>query len=134
MNDALRPGPRPAPALALAVVLALLTTPPVSAQPRLTPLMAELLQLVELEQSQLAEIRRSLGATSDRSHRLELERRIEAIKFETELSLLRVQATYARREGRVSLAEKLEASIRLMSAPPAPGVPIERPAPTGAAR
>ena len=69
------------------------------------------------------EIRRSLLSTRTVARRLELERRLEAIKLETEVGLLRAQASHARREGRVEVAESLEASILLLLAPPPAGVP-----------
>jgi len=48
---------------------------------------------------------------------LQLQREIERVKEETELQILRVQADFARREGRLEQAAEIEAALAEMTAP-----------------
>jgi len=97
-----------------------------------TPMVAELLAAVDEQERLLAEIRIEVGLTRSASRRLELHRRIETIKRDTELQLLQIQVAYARREGRVEVVELLEAAIAQVTAPPERREPEMRPSPTAA--
>lgn len=94
-----------------------------------TPMVAELLESIELERIQIAELRRALPGGRDRSQRLELQRRIERIKLDGEVARLRVQLGYAQREGRQAVAEVLERALQMIQSPAAPGQPSARPRP-----
>lgn len=84
-----------------------------------TPLVSELLRIVEAERATLDELRATAMQTADPAGRLEIQRRIESVKRETQLTLLRVQADYARREGRLEVAGQLEAALLRMQGGPA---------------
>jgi len=100
-----------------------------TAAPRVkpTPMVAELLESIELERIQIAELRRALSGGRDRTQRLELQRRIERIKLDGEVARLRVQLGYAQREGRQSVAEVLERALQMLQSPAAPGQPSAPP-------
>ena len=102
-----------------------------TAAPRVkpTPMVAELLESIELERIQIAEMRRALPAGRDRSQRLELQRRIERIKLDGEVARLRVQLGYAQREGRQAVAVMLEQALQMIQSPAAPGQPSAPPQP-----
>lgn len=70
-----------------------------------------------------------LAATSNPLAALEVQRRIEAAAREFELRVLRIQAEFARSEGRIEVAERLEAAIAEMIEPPVLPPPVERSAP-----
>ncbi|MCC6652667.1 MAG: hypothetical protein IT348_16060 [Candidatus Eisenbacteria bacterium] len=91
--------------------------------PRVKPtaMVAELLESVEGERLQIAELRRSLAGTRSHSHRLEIQRRIERIKLDGEVARIRVQIGYARREKRPAVAEALERALDMLQSPAAPG-------------
>jgi len=90
-------------------------------------MVAELLESIELERIQIAELRRALSGGRDRTQRLELQRRIERIKLDGEVARLRVQLGYAQREGRLSVAEVLERALQMLQSPAAPGQPSAPP-------
>ena len=54
-----------------------------------------------------------LAATSNPLAALEVQRRIEAAAREFELQVLRIQVEFARREGRIEVAERLEVELLL---------------------
>ncbi len=92
-----------------------------------TPMVAELLQSVEVERTQIAELRRSLASSRSSAHRLDLQRRIERIKLEGEVARIRVQIGYAQREGRRTVAESLEQALQMIQPPTTPGQSVARP-------
>jgi hypothetical protein len=96
----------------------------------LSPLMVEIQAVLADEQTKVAELQARLEAATDDHAALALQKEIEQIKVETELNILRLQATYARNEGRIEQAAEIEAVIAEMLSPRPVGVPIERPAPT----
>jgi hypothetical protein len=98
--------------------------------PSLDAMVAEVLAAMEEQRVQIVALRREIEAARGSSHVLELQRRIEALKRDTEIRILRIQATHARAVGRREVAERLEQAILALSAPPARGVPMERPAPS----
>lgn len=87
-----------------------------------TPMVAELLASIELERTQIAELRRALPSGRDRTQRLELQRRIERLKLDGEVARLRVQIGYAQREGRPAVAEVLQRALDMIQPPVAAGL------------
>ncbi len=119
-------------AVAIAQTAAVPSTPEPTAglfTPRVKPtaMVAELLQSVEAERVQIAELRRALASKRSASDRLEVLRRIERIKLDGEVGRMRVQIGYAQREGRRAVAESLEKALSLIEPPATPGQPIARP-------
>ncbi len=94
-----------------------------TAAPRVkpTPMVAELLESIELERIQIAELRRALPGGRDRSQRLELQRRIERLKLDGEVARLRVQIGYAQREGRPAVADVLQRALDMIKSPVSAG-------------
>lgn len=85
-------------------------------RPRPTPRVRRLLEVATEGRQQLAALRLELAGTRDHARVLELERRLEAVKVETDLRLFRLQATFAREDGAVDVAERFEAAILRMTA------------------
>jgi len=75
------------------------------------------------------QLENELAATSNPLAALDVQRRIEAAAREFELQVLRIQADFARSEGRIEVAERLEAAIAQMIEPPVLPPPVERSAP-----
>jgi hypothetical protein len=101
------------------------------ARPRrpVNPLYAGITALIEAEGEQLRVLARRLDATRDSEAAMAIQREIEQVKVQTELSILRLQSEHARRSGKAALADRLDAAIREMQEPrPAPK-PASRPAP-----
>jgi hypothetical protein len=101
-----------------------------SAAPVLSPLMLEIQAALAAEQARVADLEARFAAAADEASALAIQKEIEQIKVETELSILRLQAEHARQEGRVEQAAQIEAAIAEMMNPRPAGIPIERPAPT----
>ncbi len=122
----------------LAATVALVAAIGVAAGPSLgsvprgrpTPMVAEMLALVESERVQVAELRGALAGVRDAARALELQRRIERVKVDTEVSLLRVQIGYAQREGRSETAARLQRTLNMVLSPPGPGQASVRPTPS----
>lgn len=114
------------------------TTPTVAAPdaalpaPALTPMQAEIAQLIASERAAVAQLQERLVAAKGTATALELHKQVQETKLNTQLAMLRIQARYARAEGREAVAEQLETAIRDMTTPKAPGKPIDRPAPAAA--
>jgi hypothetical protein len=89
---------------------------------RLTPLQLALREVLLTEQAELAPLYAAFARETDSLRGLEIQRQIQTIKQNTELALLRTQADFARREGRVEVAKRIEESLRLMTEP-APSEP-----------
>jgi hypothetical protein len=97
--------------------------------PTLDPMVAEILAAMEEQRSRIVALRREIESTQSSAHALELQRRIESLKRDTEIRILRIQVTHARAAGRREVAERLEQAILALSAPPPRGVPGDRAAP-----
>jgi hypothetical protein len=95
-----------------------------------SPLMLDLMAVMDAEEKQIGVLQAKLAQATDAVSAIAVQREIEKVKFDTEVALLRVQATHARRAGRTALAVRIDAAIEEMLRPVARGVPIERPAPT----
>lgn len=90
---------------------------------------AELMQVLEAERASLAELRDRFRAARDRRDALAIEREIAQVKAHAEMALLRIQADYARRLGRLAVAREIESVIQAILHPPArrPAKPADRP-------
>jgi len=107
-----------------------------SAMPRrpLTPLMADIRVVMDRESEQLAGLEAERAKAPDAQAALEVQRRIEKLKQQTEIDLLRVQAVHARRAGKTALAQRIDAAIVELTQPRPRFEPVDRPAPADAAR
>jgi hypothetical protein len=85
---------------------------------RPTPMVADILAAIDEQRGVLRALKARLSKTQDRREVIEIHRAISTAKLETEVRLLRIQAGYARREGRLEAATHLEAAITAMSAAP----------------
>lgn len=94
---------------------------PAGAAPRspasLSPCMQAIQAMLDGEAARLAELETGQKAAVGEGALLELQREIERVKEETELQILRVQADFARREGRLEQADQIEAALAEMTAP-----------------
>jgi hypothetical protein len=84
---------------------------------KLHPMAADMRAAVEHERTSLAELSRRFRAASSPEAALAVQREIERVKHETELTLLRIQADYARRAGLAGVAARIEAAIEEMTRP-----------------
>jgi hypothetical protein len=87
---------------------------PTVVKPRLSPLAADMMKVIESEQQALAALSLRFKRAGDARAALAVQREIERVKLETEVSLLRIQASYARREGRLKTAQEIEAAVETM--------------------
>ncbi len=99
-------------------------------RPAATPLLADLFDVLDREDAQVAALQAELARIADPMAALAVQRRIEKVKQDSEVELLRVQATHARAAGKSALAAQLDAAIAEMTAPRAVSEPVERPAPS----
>jgi hypothetical protein len=95
-------------------------------------MMTEIRALLADEHRTLVALNERFRRTTDPAAALALQREIAQLKFGTEIALLRVQARYARAEGRPSVAAHLENAIRELESPPVPRQTAVRPAPPSA--
>jgi hypothetical protein len=96
---------------------------------RLSPMMAEMQTVLAAENEKLAELRQRVRSAPTPDEALAIQRDIERLKFETEVSLLRVQAKHARAAGRTEVASRIEMAIAELVHPPKPVAPAARPVP-----
>lgn len=100
-----------------------------------TPMMAEILTYLEERDRQFDTKRQQLtAAKADRARAAALQLELQAMKLETEIAVLRIQARYAVKEGRTSDAERIEASIQERLEPQVKVAPEPRPIPTSTGR
>lgn len=111
---------------------------PVASARRANPMAMEMRNALDVEQKALVELRARFMATRDPKAALEIQREIERVKTGTELALLRIQAAFAAKAGRLEDARRIEAEIDdLVSPKPALAPQQARrpsPSPTGAPR
>jgi hypothetical protein len=67
--------------------------------------------VIEASQKSVAGLQKMIEATTDPATLRDLEKRMSQVKTETTLDLMRVQATFARENGRIAQAEKIEAEL-----------------------
>lgn len=91
-----------------------------------TPCQQAIQALLEQEAARLAELEARVPAAADAAAFLSLQREIEQVKQDTELQVMRTQAEFARLEGRVEQAERIEAALAEMAAPRPAAAPTER--------
>ena len=102
---------------------------PAPVRPRpLSPRMAEIRALIDAQSRGLRELSAAYAAAASHAEALEVERRVQELKLNTEVEIFRVQARYAVAEGRTADAAKAEAAIEALLAPPV-RVRIEAPTP-----
>jgi len=102
---------------------------------RPSPMDQEVRKVLEDERKTLTDLRARFAAASNPEAALQVQREIEQVKVGTEVALLRVQATFARREGRLEHARRIEAEIEEVLNPrtPAAATPTRRIAPAPSA-
>jgi hypothetical protein len=93
-------------------------------------MMTEIRTLLADEHRSLAALNERFRRTTDQAAAITLQREIAQLKLGTEIALLRVQARYARAEGRLSVAAHLENAVRELESPPVPRQSAVRPSPT----
>jgi hypothetical protein len=105
--------------------------PAVAPKPRpLSPMMAEMQTVLAAESERLAELKLRAGKAPTPDDALAIQREIERVKFDTEVSLLRVQAKHARQAGRTEVASRIESAIADLVNPSKPVAPAARPVPS----
>jgi hypothetical protein len=114
--------------LALTPALAVDDTPTAATAP-MTPMMADITAALQVEQAQVAALAAQLATAPDDAAALELHRAIEQAKMDGQLQVLGIQARYARAEGRVEDATKLEAAMATMGHTAVPANVEQRAAP-----
>ncbi len=103
---------------------------PVVTRRPLSPLMSALRAVMDAEAAQVAALRERAAKAASNDEAIALLRAIEKVKFDTEVSLLRVQAKHARAGGRTEVAARIEAAISELLNPPKVAAPAARPVPS----
>ena len=98
-------------------------------KPVRSPMVTEMMALIDQQDGKLKDLAGRLKKATSNEEAFAIKREIEQVKLGTEVSLLRVQADYARRDGRTADADRLDAAIRALLTPPRPGTPVNRPVP-----
>jgi hypothetical protein len=106
----------------------------VAPAPRAHAMAAEMLAVIEAERGELAKLFARFRAAPDAATALAVQREIEQLKSGTEISLLRIQAGYARRAGRSAQAAELEKVIAELQAPAVRMAPASSRGPEPASR
>jgi len=83
---------------------------------KLKPMLREIHELLVQERIQVQALEAELESLRDPIAALELQRRISDLKEGTEIQILQVQATYARREGRPQRATEIDAVVEKLQA------------------
>lgn len=100
----------------------------------LTPRMREIVAAWDAHVLVVLALEARLREATDHADAIELEREIENARRDVEVEILRIQARYARDEGRFTDAAEIDAAIAVITSPPPRGTPVERPAPEPAPR
>jgi len=106
----------------------------VTAKARVHPMVAEMRAVLETERVEFRNLFARFRAAPDATAALAVQREIEQLKLSTEISLLRIQADYARRAGRAAQAAELEKVIAELQAPPVSVAPASRSGPEPTSR
>jgi hypothetical protein len=80
----------------------------------------ELFRLLDRQRETLAELQTRFREAKDDRAALAVQREIDRVKRDAEVSLLRTQADWARRAGRIEAASRIEAAIEQILHPRAP--------------
>ncbi len=105
-----------------------LPAPTPTGTPARSPMVQEMQDAVERARARVAQLGKNRLRAVSMRERAEADRSAHAAKLELEVELLRIQATWARREGRAEVAKRLESAIEALLAPPTLGDPA-RPVP-----
>ncbi len=92
----------------------------------LSPMMQEIVAAWDAHLVAVRALEQRLEGATDHREALALQREIEDARGQVELRILRIQAGFARREGRLQEAAAIEEAVASMSAPRPAGEPIER--------
>ena len=93
-------------------------------------MIAEIRAVLETSRLACADLAAQGPAYPGHEAEVALQREIFQLKQQAELDILAIQARYARADGKLELAQQIEASIEAIISPPAPAAPTEvRPAP-----
>ena len=95
-----------------------------------SPMRLEMQALLAAEHEQVLALRERAAKAPSADEALALQREIEKLKFDTEVSLLRVQAKHARAAGRTEVATRIEAAVTELLSPPKVMAPAARPVPS----
>lgn len=95
-----------------------------------SPMLLEMQALLTAEHEQVLVLRERAAKAANADEALALQREVEKLKFDTEVSLLRVQAKHARAAGRTEVATRIEAAVAELLNPPKLKAPAARPVPT----
>lgn len=95
-----------------------------------SPMLLEMQALLAAEHEQVLVLRERAAKAASADEAMALQREIEKLKFDTEVSLLRVQAKHARAAGRTEVATRIEAAISELVNPPKLKAPAARPVPS----
>jgi len=95
----------------------------------LSPVMEEIGAAWEKSRLEVAGLEERFASASGEDEALAIQKEIERLLVEVELEILGIQARYAREEGRIEVAEEIEAAIESMTSPAPLPAPEERPAP-----
>jgi hypothetical protein len=98
----------------------------------LSPMMAAIKAAWEENEAERARLTDAVNRAPNARDALRAQRELESALRGFELRLLRIQADFARLEGRTEQAKQIEAAIERIVNPPAPRRAVERPAPAGA--
>jgi hypothetical protein len=96
---------------------------------RCSPMMGEIDSLLAAQREELTALQERFDRAANEVDALELQRAIERLKMQTEASILRTQARYARLAGQLRVAQEIEATLESLSEPAQPAPPNDRFAP-----
>jgi len=100
-------------------------------EPALSPMMLQIREASSDEQVALAELQTQLDAATVESEILAVILEIEKVKTQAEIRILQIQADFARQEGNIEIAERIDAAIETIVTGPPAGVPQSRRTPVG---
>jgi len=85
---------------------------------KLSPLHQRIQAVLQAEQVKAVSLLDRIARAHDNSQLVQLQRELEALKRDTEIEILRLQADYAREQGRIDQAVEIEAAIATILNPP----------------
>jgi len=99
---------------------------PVARLAPLTPMMQEIFAAWDAHVIAVKALEARLEGVTDHREAMALQREIESARDGVELTILRIQARYARQEGRLEDAAAIEEAVATMTAPRPVAQPVER--------
>lgn len=103
--------------------------PPAEAAATPGTLQAAIADALAQERAQVETLAAQLATAPDDATALALQKAVEQAKFDAQVRVLTLQAAFARREGRVDDAARIEAALGAMGRVEAPAHAEERPVP-----